>query len=162
MGESAILPCADIRAATIAARMAAGIVKPTSGRLLIGEFDPCIQPVQAKRLAGYVPARGDFRSPPHGVARAADRREAVELHAALFEVPIAVAHERVEAMLAAIGWVDAETVAVALALMRPVALLVLERPSAALAERIRTIGVHASLLSTAPAVGAPLPVTARN
>jgi hypothetical protein len=46
---------ASAREADIAALMASGIVKATAGSVFIGEFDPHIQPVQCKRLAGHVP-----------------------------------------------------------------------------------------------------------
>ena len=57
--------------ATIAALMAAGIVKATTGSALIGDYDPRVQSVHCKRLAGFVPHEplqldeGDFpRSSP--------------------------------------------------------------------------------------------------
>ena len=37
------------------ATMAAALVKPTSGIVLIGEYDPRVQPVHCKRIAAYVP-----------------------------------------------------------------------------------------------------------
>ena len=42
--------------AAIAARIAAGIVRATSGAAFINGFDPRIQPVQAKRSVGYISA----------------------------------------------------------------------------------------------------------
>jgi ABC-type Na+ transport system ATPase subunit NatA len=159
-GESATLECRDATSARIAARMAAGIVKTTSGTLLVCEFDPRIQPVQAKRLTGYVPARGELGRPGEPSSRAA--RDAIDLQAALFEVPSDEAQRRVRENLEALdarsslGIADAELFAVALALIRPVALLVMERPSEALAERVAAIvPSHTSLLQTRTPVQTP-------
>jgi hypothetical protein len=41
--------------ATIVALMAAGIAKATTGSVLIGDYDPRVQSVHCKRLAGFVP-----------------------------------------------------------------------------------------------------------
>jgi hypothetical protein len=41
--------------ATIVALMAAGIAKVTTGSVLIGDYDPRVQSVHCKRLAGFVP-----------------------------------------------------------------------------------------------------------
>ena len=43
------------QAATIVALMAAGIAKATTGSVLIGDYDPRVQSVHCKRLAGFVP-----------------------------------------------------------------------------------------------------------
>ena len=50
-------------AARIAARIAAAIVKPTEGRVFVGDFDARLQPPQAKRLVGFVPSDGFCASP---------------------------------------------------------------------------------------------------
>jgi hypothetical protein len=120
-GERAALGFADARAAKIAARMLAGIVKPTRGTLLIGDFDPRVQPVQAKRLVGFVPAIGEPAAPPR-------RDGAIGVCAALFEVPIEIARARVGTVLDALAADDEVSFAIALALMRPVQLLVIDRP----------------------------------
>jgi hypothetical protein len=41
--------------ATIVALMAAGIAKATTGSLFIGDYDPRVQSVHCKRIAGFVP-----------------------------------------------------------------------------------------------------------
>jgi ABC-type multidrug transport system ATPase subunit len=145
-GERRTLTFADARAASIGARMAAGIVKPTSGKLLICDFDPRIQPVQAKRLAGYVPYNGDFGWDP---VRAGGRPDEIDLRAALFEVPRADARRRVKATLEALGASGDFAFAVALALIRDVALLVLDRPPPALEARVAEIvAAKVAVLST--------------
>lgn len=143
-GESATLTCRDATSARIAARMAAGIVKTTSGTLLVCEFDPRIQPVQAKRLTGYVPSCGELGR-PLALSSIAARHDAIDLHAALFEVSKDEAQRRVRATLEALaaspsnGTSDADAFAVALALMRPVALLVIECPVERFAQRVAAI-----------------------
>src|SRR5438270_2826176 len=47
--------CASNRAAAIVAMMAAGLVRASGGAVYVGAFDPRIQPVHVKRMAGYVP-----------------------------------------------------------------------------------------------------------
>ena len=42
--------------------LAAGIVKASSGCVLIGDYDPRVQSVACKRIAGFVP-RADFLAP---------------------------------------------------------------------------------------------------
>ena len=153
-GESATLTCRDATSARIAARIAAGIVKTTSGTLLVCEFDPRIQPVQAKRLTGYVPAQGAFGD--SDAASRATRDDITELHAALFEVPNDEAQRRVRATLAALNGEDPECFAVALALMRPISLLVMERPSETLAARVAAmLPAHTALLQTRTPVETP-------
>jgi hypothetical protein len=137
-GERASLRLPDARAASVAARMAAGVVKATCGTLFIGDFDPRIQPVQAKRLVGFVPRGGAFggsgrlpwisRAGPGAAAR--DRCEVVDFHAALYEVDREDARRRVRAVLSLIDEDDGAGFALALALIRPIALLVVDEPSA--------------------------------
>jgi len=145
--------------------MMSGIVKPTCGTLLIGDYDPRIQPVHAKRLVGYVPYNGDFgwHPQPFGLRRAAadDSDEAIDLHAALFEVPKAEARRRVYAMLDEIGWLDGETLAAALALMRPIQLLAMDRPSDATVSRLEgALPQSVALIATQVHVPAPIPALA--
>jgi hypothetical protein len=54
-GERTALQCASPREAAIVALMAAGIVKASSGCVLIGDYDPCVQSVACKRIAAFVP-----------------------------------------------------------------------------------------------------------
>ena len=148
-GEHGTLGCVDDRAARVAARVAAGIVKVTSGKLLICHFDPRVQPVQAKRCTGFVPRDGDFGwSPP-------DRDDATRLHASLFEVSCDEARRRVRATLEALGDDGPFAFALALALVRPIRLLVLDRPPADVDARLAGVVDEATtLLSTRVHAGA--------
>src|SRR5580698_3134304 len=90
-GERAGLLMPTDRAAAIGARMAAGIVKATGGTLFIGDFDPRLQPVQAKRAVGDVPWAGRCGEGPREPLFTPSLGEVVDLHAALYEVPRDVA-----------------------------------------------------------------------
>lgn len=162
-GDRAQLVMPTMLAASVAARMTAGLVKATCGTLFIGDFDPRIQPVQAKRLVGYVPKGGWFGgngrlpwifSRPASNAEGA-RRDAVDFNAALHEVERGEARRRVSATLAALGGDDDDAFAVALALIRPVALLVVDQPAALLALRIAdAVPRRTAVLETVSAAGA--------
>lgn len=166
-GERAQLPMPNMRAASVAARMAAGVVKATCGTLFIGDFDPRIQPVQAKRLVGFVPRGGTFGGsarlpwisrPRFGAAAARDRCEIVDFHAALYEVEREVARRRVRAVIATIGALDDAGFALALALIRPIVLLVLDEPSL---ERYvaEVVAPHTAVLTTIDASTVTPPAT---
>lgn len=55
-GQTTALPCANAMAARVAARIAAGMIKCTTGEVFVGNFDPKIQPANVKRIAGFIPA----------------------------------------------------------------------------------------------------------
>jgi ABC-type Na+ transport system ATPase subunit NatA len=119
-GARVVREFANERSAAIAARLAAGIVKPSAGAVFIGEYHTRIQPVQAKARAAFVPrdtaafARGSFS------------RE-LGFFADIYGIERAAAQQRARAALAALGDDDYAR-AVALALIREVPLLVLDRP----------------------------------
>lgn len=53
--ERATRICANAREAEAVAMMAAALLRPTSGSVLIGEYDPRVQPAHCKRIAAFVP-----------------------------------------------------------------------------------------------------------
>ncbi|MDP9018993.1 MAG: hypothetical protein M3N19_11835 [Candidatus Eremiobacteraeota bacterium] len=55
-GATVDLVCENAVAAGIAARLAAGIIKCSAGQVFVADFDPKIQPVQVKRLVGFLPS----------------------------------------------------------------------------------------------------------
>ncbi len=155
-GERASLSLPTDRAATIAARMVAGIVKATAGTLFIGDFDPRLQPVQAKRAIGFVPSAGRFGDGSREPLFAPSLRETVDLHAALYEVPRADARRAAFAVLDSFDDAGDEALALALALIRPVALLVLDRPSPGLLGRLdAVVPSETAILTTARAPSRP-------
>ncbi len=54
-GERVARVCATADEAQTLAMMGAALVKPTNGIVLIGEYDPRVQPVHCKRIAAFVP-----------------------------------------------------------------------------------------------------------
>ena len=151
-GERGSLFLPSRASASIAARMAAGIVKPTSGTLFIADFDPKLQPVQAKRVVGFVPVGGAFGDVPREPLLAGDRSEVIDFHAALYEVDPATARRRAHAVLSLFETATDEALALALALMRPIALLVLDQPSTFLAGMAPSLsGGRIAVLTTSTA-----------
>jgi hypothetical protein len=156
-GERTRLGMPTARAASIAARMVAGIVKPTSGSLFVADFDPRIQPVQVKRMVGFVPRDGVFGDDPREPLLAPSTREMVDLHAALYEVDPNEARRAAESVLGSFESVDDVALAFSLALIRPIALLVLDQPPASLLARLSEfVGERTAVLTTegAPATTA--------
>lgn len=120
-GEKAALACESASAAWIAARMAAGIVKCTSGSVFVCDFDPKIQPVHVKRFVGLVPCE------PPRVPLLAEQYFAYR--AALWGLDEREAVERGMTLLSMSDGLDrAQQLALAGALLHAPALLILERP----------------------------------
>jgi ABC-type Na+ transport system ATPase subunit NatA len=148
-GERGGLTLPSAAAASIAARLAAGMVKITGGTLFIGDYDPRIQPVQAKRMVGFVPRDGRFGDAPREPILVPDLRAVVDFHAALYEVERDVARRAAAAVLDAFGGQSDLAVACALALIRPVALLVLDQVPAAAEEIVAGLaGERTAILTT--------------
>lgn len=126
----------------VIAMMAAGIVKPSRGRVFIGAFDPRIQPVQAKRLAGFVP----HEAVPHQFA---SFTQYIEYRAALWGLPRAQSIVRARAILTRLEGVH-EAFAYPLigALLAAPRLLVLDRPQAAYASQIAIAAEGCAIFST--------------
>ncbi len=128
--------------ASIVALMAAGIVKATSGRVFISEYDPIIQPVQVKRLVGFV---------PHEAVSLHFRTFAtyIEYRAALWSIPKTEALDRASAILHRLDGVhEAFAYPLVGALMARPELLVLDRPQAAYAKQILEVAGAAAVFST--------------
>ena len=54
-GERATLTFVSAREAQLTALLAAGIVKASNGSVVIGDYDPRVQSIHCKRIAGFVP-----------------------------------------------------------------------------------------------------------
>ena len=134
--------CESDVAAYVTAFLAAGLVAPTSGSLFIGAFDPRIQPVQVKRITGYV---------PHGALTSEFPSFAtfVEYRAALWGLPRAESIVRARSILAKLDGVH-EQFAFPLvgALLAAPRLLVLDRPQAAYAAQIAFAAGSCAIFST--------------
>jgi hypothetical protein len=154
-GGRATIAAPDEGSASLCARLIAGIAKATSGALYIGEYDPRIQPVQAKRLVGYVPRGGilDELEPP---CAELDQRT-LDDHADLWDIPRPLASAAARAVFARIAQPSPYTRALALALIRPVALLVLDQPPAGLETLIRErLDLQYAIVITAVVSAEPL------
>lgn len=77
---------------TTTIKMLTGLVRPTSGRAVIGDFDIQQQPVEAKQLLGYVPDH------PHLYDRLTGR-EMMRFVAGLYRLPKATFEELCDALL---------------------------------------------------------------
>lgn len=154
-GERARLVQPDALGARVAARLAAGIVKPTFGAVTIGDFDSRLQPAQAKRLVGFVP-HGGFRGSERAFAReigfradvwnvdvGAMTRAAGEILTALRTVPLSAT-------------ADAYARAMALALAPGVRLAVLELPPEGAIEMVATLRPGVAAVCTSIATDRPV------
>ena len=134
--------CEGNRAASIVAMMAAGLVRATHGSVFVGAFDPRIQPVHVKRLAGYVP----HEALPHEFP-SFDRY--IEYRAALRQLPQAESVVRARRMLEALDGVhESFAYPLAGALIAQPALLVLDRPHALYAPQIMAVAQSSAVFST--------------
>lgn len=141
-GERLALAFSSTREAATAALLAAGIVKATHGRVFISEFDPRIQPVQAKRLVGYVP----YDAVAHEFATFEDY---ITYRSALWAIDSDAAVGLARALLARLDGVH-EAFARPLigALVGHPALLVLDRPLALYAPQIARVTSGLAIFST--------------
>ncbi len=141
-GERLALPFSSTREAAAAALLASGIVKATHGRVFISEFDPRIQPVQAKRLVGYVP----YDAVAHEFATFEDY---ITYRSALWAMDAGAAVGLARALLARLDGVH-EAFARPLigALVGHPALLVLDRPLALYAPQIARVTSGLAIFST--------------
>ncbi len=141
-GEHRAVVCARANEARVLALMACAQVKPTTGHVSIGAFDPRVQPVHCKRLVAHVAhdvqpfdftsfdAYVDFRATLCGIDAMSARLRA---HAVL---------ERLSGVHEAFAYPLAAVLA-----MQP-RLLVIDRPQRAFFGAIRTVTENVTLLST--------------
>jgi len=134
--------CAGNRAASIVAMMAAGLVRATSGNVFVGAFDPRIQPVQVKRLAGYVA----HEALPHEFPTF---ERYIDYRAALWRLSPAESVVRGRRILADLeGIHEAFAYPLAGALIAQPLLLVLDRPQAVYAPQLLTVAKNCAIFST--------------
>lgn len=141
-GEHLAHACVTARSASVLALMAAGLAKPTSGSIFIAAFDPRIQPVQVKRITGFVP----HEAVPHDFQSFV---RYIEYRAALWGLPRAQSVVRARALLAQLDSVH-EAFAYPLigALLAQPRLLVLDRPQTAYAQHIFEAAQGCAIFST--------------
>lgn len=81
---------------TTTLRMLAGVLRPTSGKVIIGDYDIEDQPEKAKGITGYIPDRPYIYSKLTG-------REFMYFVADLYSVETDVAEQRIDALLEEYG-----------------------------------------------------------
>jgi len=141
-GKRAALNCASEKEATTVALLAAGIVKASSGTVLIGDYDPHVQSVHCKRIAALVPHQ-PFPLDRNEFARYVAYRAALwnveprraAAHAALLQKRLAGMHEALAYPL--IG-----------ALIGRPQLIVLDRPAPVYAAQILEVAAGLAVFST--------------
>lgn len=138
--ERAALTCTSARDAEIVAMMATGIVKPTSGCVLVGDYDPRVQSVACKRIATLVPHE------PFSLNESEFDRYIV-YRAALWNVELARARMQVRLLQKRLaGMHEAFAYPLIAALIGTPKLVVLDRPQPAYAGQIlEAIGSRATL-----------------
>lgn len=130
------------RAAKMLALLAAGIARPTQGSVLIGEYDPRVQPVHCKRIAAYVP-HDPMQVAPTTFARFIDYR------AALWNIDVDRAHAHAARIMERLsGLHEAFAYPIVAALIASPELLVLDRPQPAYACGILAAAGRTALFST--------------
>lgn len=141
-GERIAIEEPTARAASIAARIFAAIVKPTAGAIYVGDYDTRLQPPQAKRRLGFVDCAG-FGGDDHAFAcEAAFRADVWGL-----EVPAAIGRAR-EVLAALAAGETPYARGIALALIPEVSFLVLDQPEPAIGEAVRAIVPALALIET--------------
>jgi ABC-type multidrug transport system ATPase subunit len=135
--------CASAAEAEILAMAAAALVRVTSGTVSIGPYDPRVQPVHCKRLAGYVP-----HDPlPLSDMMSFDRY--VEYRAALWDIEPLDARARAAHLLERLeGMHEAFAYPLVGALLSEPMLLVLDRPQRVFAPQILAAAGERATLST--------------
>jgi hypothetical protein len=141
-GELTARTFASPREAAVVALMAAGIAKASSGSVLVGDYDPRVQSVHCKRIAGFVP-----HEPVSLDER--DFGRYIAYRAALWDVEAEHAFALANALRAELGDMH-EAFAFPLigALIAAPKLLVLDRPVPAYAERILRAAKGCAVFST--------------
>jgi ABC-type taurine transport system ATPase subunit len=155
--QSASLAQPTAFAASVAARLCAAIVKPTTGVVYVGDYETRLQPPQAKRLVGFVDAAG-FDGDAH-----AFRCEAA-FRADVWGIDVRAAHARADSVVAALGRGDVRferyARALALALVADVSVLVLDQPPKRIVDAVRSLDAGVAILRTRVGVASPAPTVA--
>jgi hypothetical protein len=141
-GGRAALVCASPKEAAIVALLATGIVKASGGSVLIGDFDPRVQPVHCKRIAALVPHE------PFALDEQEFERY-LQYRAALWsvETPRALAQARLLRERLA-GMHEAFAYPLLAAMVGMPRLVILDRPQPVYAEQILRATAGSALFST--------------
>ncbi|MEO9263770.1 MAG: hypothetical protein ABI282_06715 [Candidatus Baltobacteraceae bacterium] len=133
---------ASAREAAMLAMLAAGQARPSSGAVLIGEYDPRVQPVHCKRIVGFVP-HDPLPIAPSMFSRYIDYR------AALWDIDARRARAHAALLLERLGGLhEAFAYPLVAALISSPELLVLDRPQLAHAPDILSVTGRVAIFST--------------
>jgi ABC-type Na+ transport system ATPase subunit NatA len=134
--------CESAGEAAALAMLACGMLTATRGAVYVAAFDPRIQPVQVKRICGYVPYEPMQRS-------FASFEEYVSYRASLWGLPRARTIVRARAIFAQLaGMHEAFAYPLAGALLAQPLLVVLDRPQPAYAQQILRVTRGCAVFST--------------
>ncbi|MHB8141117.1 MAG: hypothetical protein ACYDHD_07715 [Vulcanimicrobiaceae bacterium] len=134
--------CRDAWEARAIARLASGVIKTSHGFVLIGDFDPRLQPTQCKRIAAYV---AHDAMPLDGMPF----ERFIAYRAALWDLDLDAALTRSRMLLAQLeGLHEAFAVPLVAALLAQPRLLVLDRPQAVYARAILAAASDCAVFST--------------
>ena len=140
-GERVERTCEEPRSAQALAMMAAALLRPTGGSVLIGEYDPRVQPVHCKRIAGFVP-----HDPLPLTDDGAERF--IAYRAALWSIDAHAARERARSLLERLGGMhEAFAYPIVAALLPSPQLLVLDRPQRGDLDRIVHVAQPAAVFA---------------
>jgi ABC-type multidrug transport system ATPase subunit len=121
-GERATHDCTNDREAQALAMMATALARATEGSVLIGEYDPRVQPVHCKRIAAFVP------HDPLPLSRI-DAERYIALRAALLDIELEPTRANAKRLLERLrGLHEAFAYPIVGALVASPQLLVLDRP----------------------------------
>ena len=141
-GERVAHHAANPLEAEAVAMLAAALVRPSGGTVLIGEYDPRVQPVHCKRLAGFVP-HDPLPLREMGFDRFIDYR------AALWDIDREHARDEAERILAELRSLhEAFAFPIVGALIAAPRLLVLDRPQPSTREAIYAVAGATAILET--------------
>lgn len=141
-GACVALHRSNPREAQILAMLAAGVARATHGSVLIGAYDPRVQPVHCKRIVGFVP------HDPLPLGRWTFSRY-VEYRAALWDLDAASVRLKATAILETLhGLHEAFAYPIAVALAASPELLVFDRPPVAYSAVIAAAAHDTATFST--------------
>jgi len=145
-GELATLAFATAREASIAARMCAAIVTPTTGTIYVADFDTRLQPPAAKRRVGFVDAHG-WHGTAYGYACE------IAFRAEVWGLDVGSARDRAATLLAELpARSEPYAFALAIALVTGPELVVLDDPTEAYVGAARSLLPDAAVIATHPRV----------
>jgi ABC-type multidrug transport system ATPase subunit len=141
-GERVAHVCSSAQEAHVLAMIGAALARATSGIVLIGEFDPRVQPVHCKRLAAFV---------PHDPLPLAEMNveQFIEYRAALWNIGLEQARAHARIILERLeGLHEAFAYPIVASLLAFPSLLVLDRPQPLFAKQILSAAGPCAVFST--------------